>query len=580
MKKKFLCIMLVFTTAFSLFSLAGCGTIDISSISAESPYDEFIVVDVFDSRSNYEGIQSGWFADIVKKKFNMELNIIAPNIASGGDTLLEMRMASGNVGDLIICNTENGNLQSLVDDGLVIDMSSLLEGKDIMQYSHSISILNDKLTQDGIYAIPSVISSQPVTSSSEGLELTYGPYVRWDLYASLGYPEMNTLEDLLNVLEDMRDIMPKTETGSQTYGFSFFKDWDDNMMNAAKQPACLYGYDEIGFVLAKADGSDYQNILESDSLYMRILKFYFEANQRGLVDPDSSIQTYEDVFKKYQDGSILYTPWPWQGQSAYNTTENKAEGKGYMLAPINDMQIFSYGCTNEGNQRNVIAIGSKAEDPERLADFIDWLYSPEGIQIGCAQESGGTAGPEGLTWEMTSDGPVLTEFGKQAFLGGGATVPDEWGGGKWVDGVSQLNFQPVAYSDLDPNGYHYYYTLWDSVINMDVTPLDLDWRNFAGANSTHEYLENNNQIIVAPGCGYVPPENSSEITIMRTQCRSIVVDYSWKMVFASDEAEFYNLRKEMQEKAKALGYDTVYEEDLKHAQEQDQARKDAAAGEN
>ncbi len=574
MKKKFLCVLMV--CAITLLPIAGCNSSYNNAKSSESPYEDFIVVDVFDSLANFEGIQSCLFAEIVKYKFNMELNIIAPNVASGGDTLFEMRMASGNVGDLIICGTENGNMQALVDDDLVIDMSSLLDGLDIMKYSTSISLLNEKLTQDGIYAIPSEISSQPATSPSEGLDPIYGSYLRWDLYSAIGYPEMSTLEDLLVVLEQMQKVMPTTDTGNPTYAFSFFKDWDGNMMNAAKQPACFYGYDEIGFVLAKADGSDYQSILDSDSIYMRILKLYFAANQKGLVDPDSDIQSYDDLYKKYKDGAILYSPWPWLGQSAYNTTKNKEAGKGYMLAPINDMKIFSYGCNNEGNQKTVISIGSKAEDPERLADFIDWLYSPEGIQVGCAQETGGTAGPKGLTWDMGADGPYLTAFGKQTLLGGGADVPEEWGGGTWTDGVSQLNYKPIAFSDLDPDGYHYYYSLWDSVINMEVSPLDLDWRTYMGADSTHEYLDNNQMILVAPGCGYVAPEASSEIITMRNQCRSIIVDYSWKMVFANDETEFYSLMLEMKQKAEALGYGSVYEEDLKNAKEQDNARKLAA----
>lgn len=575
MMKKFLCIMMTTTILASL--LTGCGYTTEKTSSKTSPYEKFIVVDVFDSLANYQGIQSGWFAKIIKDKFNMELNIIAPNVASGGNTLFEMRTASGNVGDLIICSTENGDMQALVDEGLVIDMSSLLEGKDIMRYGAAITILNEKLSLEGIYALPSEISTLPASTSSERQELTYGPYVRWDVYSSIGYPTMSTLEDLLPILQEMKNVMPYTESGSPTYGFSFFKDWDNNMMNAAKQPACFYGYDEIGFVLARADGTDYQNILDSDSLYMRILKLYFEANQLGLVDPDSPMQSYEDVFKKYQEGAILYTPWPWLGQSAYNSAENKAEGKGYMLAPIDDMQIFSYGCNPEGNQKNVIAIGSQAEDPERLADFIDWLYSPEGIQTACATPNGGTAGPEGLTWEMGEDGPYLTEFGKNALLEDDAEVPESWGGGSWNDGVSQLNFRPVSQSDLDQDGYPYYYSLWDSVLDMEETALDLDWKSFMGANSTHEYLKKNNKMIVAPGSGYVAPEMTSDILTIRKQCRNVIADYSWKMIFAPDEATFYSFMEEMQKEVKALGYDKVYQEDIKNAKDQDAARKQAAA---
>ena len=93
----------------------------------------------------------------------------------------------------------------------------------------------------------------------------------------------------------MQELYPETEDGTPTYAFSFFKDWDGNMMNAAKQPCCFYGYDEFGFVLAKADGSDYQDLTQPDSIYTRVLKFYFDANQLGLVDPDSATQNYDSV---------------------------------------------------------------------------------------------------------------------------------------------------------------------------------------------------------------------------------------------------------------------------------------------
>ena len=58
----------------------------------------------------------------------------------------------------------------------------------------------------------------------------------------------------------MQEAVPTSDSGKPTYALSFFKDWDGNMMNNAKQPTCYYGYDELGFVLAKADGSDYQDI--------------------------------------------------------------------------------------------------------------------------------------------------------------------------------------------------------------------------------------------------------------------------------------------------------------------------------
>ena len=103
------------------------------------------------------------------------------------------------------------------------------------------------------------------------------------------------------------------------------------MMMMGKQPACLYGVDEVGFVLSSADGSVYQSIIDSNSLYMRSLKLYFEANQLGLVDPESTTQNWDMVWNKVADGAVLYSPWPWLGQAAFNTNENLNEGKGFIV---------------------------------------------------------------------------------------------------------------------------------------------------------------------------------------------------------------------------------------------------------
>ena len=567
-RSKVLSILLSVSFMFGMF---GCG----SGKKEECPYEEFIVVDVFDTLSNYQGIQSGWwFAKIIKDKFNMEFNIIAPNVAGGGGTLFDTRVASGNIGDIVIFDAEKGTLQDLVNVGLIMDMSEMLADKDIMRYERAIRALNDPISETAVYAIPSEISSNSPMLSSEALDLNYGPYLRWDIYAELGYPKIDTLEDLLPVLKQMQDLQPYSDSGEPVYAFSFFKDWDANLMNAAKQPACLYGYDEYGFILLRADNFEYQSIIDEDSLYVRNLRFFFEANQMGLVDPESVAQNYNTLFEKYEDGQVLFSPWPWLGQAAYNTDEHTSEGKGFMIVPISDMEVYSYGCRPEGNAKTVIAIGSNAQDPERFADFVDWLYSPEGILLNSAQPtSDSTAGLEGLMWEMTKDGPVLTEFGKDALIRKEEVmIPEEYGGGTWSDGVSVLNYKSVVLTDLDENGYPYAYKLWDSVRSLQQNALWDDWSTFMDAQSSIEYLTKNDQIVIAPGCSFSEVTETSEITTIRSQCRSVIVDYSWRMVFAEDEEEFNSLLKEMQDTVNSLGYEQVIAVDLENAKAYHEAR--------
>jgi putative aldouronate transport system substrate-binding protein len=568
-------LVLPLVGALSLTACTGPGTdeevAETVSIDQDWSQADPITIDVFDGLANYMGTQSGWFGKVVKDKFNMELNVIAPNVAGGGDTLYNTRVAGGDLGDLVVVD-KGEKLDELIEGGLVLDASPYV---DSMANATAFDAALDKLNEgkDGVFGFPTAVSSIKPTEPSEGLEPTFGPYLRWDLYAEAGYPEIGTLEDLLPVLEDMQEANPEAENGQKAYAISLFKDWDGNMMVMGKQPTTLYGYDEMGFVLAKADGSDYQSIVDTDSEYVRALRFYFDANQRGLVDPESTTQNYDTMFSKYQNGQVLLSWWPWLGQSAYNTEQNMADGKGFQLAPMADQQIFSYGAEVYGGKQ-VLAIGAGAEDPARIAAFIDWLYSPEGVNMNSSQ-TGAAAGPQDHTWEIGENGePALTEFGNQVFLGGGADVPAEWGGGAYTDGVSTLNVSTVLPKDVDPDtGFPYNYTFWPSYQEKVANPLTEDWSARMGdAASAMEYLQDNDQLLVAPGSSFTAPADTSEIETIRSQVKASIIEHSWKMVFAKDDAEFDALLTSMQETVDGLGYQTVLDFDMANAQAQNDAR--------
>lgn len=561
--KRLLSLILILVLVLSLFS--GCGPFDLSKSNnvEKKVYEEFLTIDVFSTQANFQGLQSGWFGDVVKEKFNMRINIIAPNVTGAGDRLYQTRSAAGNLADIVMISSENGKLQETVDAGLLLDLSEFkAQMPHAMAYEEAIASIQNALDiQDAIYAIPSSVSNYPATEPSESTEPAYGTYLRWDLYTAIGAPKMETLEDLLPVLKKMQMLTPKSDSGAKTYGFSLFSDWDDNLMMFAKQPACFYGYDEVGFILNKADGSEMFSLIDSDSPYIRSLKFFYQANRMGLVDPDSRTQSWDTVWNKYADGAVLFSPWPWLGQPAYNTIERLNAGKGFMMAPVDDLKIFSYGATPQGSKL-IVGIGSKAQDPERMAAFIDWLYSPEGIMMSTSQ-TGSSSGPEGLTWEMVDGRPELTTFGIQAMLDNGTEMPDSWGGGLWGAGTSQLNFQTVLPKDINPaNGQSYDFKMWESFKEFTATPVHASWESHMNATSTLDYLEQHEQYIVAPGTDYVAPAESSQINTLRSKCKAIIVDTSWKMIFASSEEDFNALLESMQMKVQEVGYSEVLAFDI------------------
>lgn len=138
---------LIFTAAsiaVAGLALAGCG----KSSSAEDTKDDgkLMTVTLFDEYANYQGIQPGWFGKLIKDKFNIKLNIIAPNVAGGGSTLFDTRSAAGNLGDLIMVNASGNKGSRLAKSGLLTDMTPYAKNlKYLQKYKTSINALNKTL---------------------------------------------------------------------------------------------------------------------------------------------------------------------------------------------------------------------------------------------------------------------------------------------------------------------------------------------------------------------------------------------------------------------------------------------------
>ena len=84
----------------------------------------------------------------------------------------------------------------------------LKDAENVHRYDSAIETTSQLVEEDGIWAIPSESSSNSPSTSSEGLEPNYGAYLRWDAYKAAGYPELNTLEDLLPALQKMQEAVP------------------------------------------------------------------------------------------------------------------------------------------------------------------------------------------------------------------------------------------------------------------------------------------------------------------------------------------------------------------------------------
>jgi putative aldouronate transport system substrate-binding protein len=570
-----MCAMLVFTSACSSNNTNGKS--NGSNASSESgnggslaPAAERkeLTVTVFSTLANYAGEQPGWFAKLVKDKFNIKLNIIASNLAGGQQKIATM-MASGDLGDLVVFGTNGKDYQDAIKAGLLLDwtQNGLLDqyGKGMLANAPDAIEANKKQFGGGtaVYGIGFDVGTG--AGPSEGATMTYGPNLRWDLYQQLGSPEIKTLNDYLPVLKQMQELEPKSESGRPTYGISLWSDWDGNYMTLAKVVAQFYGYNEgdglnpAGLILTHQNKDEWQGVLDEDGHYLEGLKFYYDANQMGLLDPDSLTQKFGDVSSKFQDGQIFFSHFPWV-DNVYNTPERTAAGKGLALVPFSEEKITSYGQSPYGGNR-IWSIGSKTKEPARVLEFIDWLFTPEGVM-----ES--NYGPKGLAWDIDENGkPYVTDYGWKALPANAEPVPAEYGGGTFKDGINQINNTTLKLTNINPEtGEPYDYNIWNSTLNHDPDPVTKSWREAMGVMTAKEYFVKHDMIEVSVPffTTETPATPSAQIQQKTTGIGKIIKEYSWKMIYAKNESEYNQLRGEMISKAKGLGYDEVvqYEVDL------------------
>jgi multiple sugar transport system substrate-binding protein/putative aldouronate transport system substrate-binding protein len=94
-----------------------------------------------------------------------------------------------------------------------------------------------------------------------------------------------------------------------------------------------------------------------------------------------------------------------------------------------------------------------------------------------------------------------------------------------------------------------------------------------GAATDMEYLNAHDMLMVGAGSSFVAPTDTSDIETIKNQVKSTIIENSWKMAFAKDEATFDSLLKDMQTTADGLGYQTVLEIDMQNAKDQNAARE-------
>lgn len=530
-----------------------------------------MTIEIFDVAANYQGVQTGWFAKVVKDRFNIELNIIAPQVA--GDAIYQTRSSSGNLGDILIL--ESGQFKECIDAGLIKDIGAdIWNYSNLADYKDQIDVLNNGLEGNdngATYGIPTEMLSTSPTSYSQDT-IYSSPLLRWDLYKELGTPDIADLDGLLDVLEQMMEKHPTNDAGDACYAMSLWPDWDggDGMLGIANvvQLTTWYGEKIKGSAILKPDGT-FIPLTDKNGTYYKILKFLYEANQRGLVDPDSATQDWNSACAKMSAGQVYLMWYSWQ-TGFWNSTERLKDGKGFIFTPVADQEYYADADVYYGSGR-VWAVGSQVDDEKyaKIMEFLDWYASPEGLMFQ-------HAGIEGFNYEVGEDGK-FTQINSNALMDN-LNVPEEWGGGGYSDGNNAINQWIVNANSINPlTGESYVVTYWSSYKEETLTDMKREWRERFDAEEPADYMKKNNKLIISPNVSVSLPIDTADISVIRNQCNETICDYSWRMIYASDDANFDALWDEMSKTLDGYGFQDLVKFDTDKYQIELDAKNAVAA---
>ena len=568
--KKVLCMLLAIVMICGMF--AGCGEEPgtTGSNGGGGSADAPITITVFSELANFSGEQTGWVAKMLLEKFNVIVNIVP-----GEAGVYETRMEDGFLGDIVVFGGDGENYTRAIKAGMLYDWNydDLLKDYGPYIYANMQDALNKnaKLTES--------VTGEPVTygfghgvagSSENHQSFFYTWDVRWDLYKQLGYPEVKNMDDLLQLMIDMKAICPTDENGNETYAVSLWPDWDGDMVMYVKAFAtAYYGYDEHGVGLYDPSTGEYHDALEANGPYLTALKFFNKLYQNGLLDPNSMSQTYDNMYEKVQAGGVFFSIFDYAGSLGYNSVEHLAEGK-YMSALVpTEARPIVYGMSTTGGNR-IWAIGSDTAYPEKCMEIINWLCTPEGVMTY-------NYGPQGLCWDYDEQGyAYLTEFGKTCRGDRSTQMTGDYAGtGDFNSGCFQVNNTTWSMDAVNPDskvGETFKYENWRSYLDGEPTAIEQDWRNYTGVTTVQEYMEKTDYML-APDGGYVMASKTGDFKTTWSAVTDVIVTYSWKAIYAKSDGEFTYIVNQMISQAKAYGYDecatwSANEAAIRHAMEE------------
>ncbi|MDQ8737110.1 extracellular solute-binding protein [Paenibacillus sp. LHD-38] len=265
------------------------------------------------------------------------------------------------------------------DAGAIIPLEDLIDqyGPNIKKkFGKYFNLLKD--TDGHIYSLysPNMATETPASNEANFI-------IRYDVLKEAGYPEIKTLEQLYNLIQDYYKKHPTTENGEPTIPFSGYGGSAEPDFLTNNPAFTAAGLPDHARFLVNSDNTLSLNFVSEPM--KRYTQFLNKVYNAGLMDKEFFTMNAEMSQSKLAQGTVLagfFPGWTIGGSEAALRASGKGD-KQYASIPILfDEQTVDHNNTKTPtNSNNNWAISKNAKHPERVIQMIDFLFTDEGQKL-------------------------------------------------------------------------------------------------------------------------------------------------------------------------------------------------------
>ena len=372
-RKKIVSMLLVTTMAATLF--AGCGNDSGKKGGTETgsakEFDAFFAVPGTEINDDNE-IQK-----IIEEKTGVR---VKETWLTGqtADEAIGTMIAGGEYPDFI--EGASGQMQ-LYDAGALVPLDDYIE-----KYPNIKKLFTDleweKLRQDDghIYWIPQfscIKGDEKVCTHNDEAFWIQARVLKW-----AGYPKIDTLDKYFDLIEKYNEANPKMADGTENIPYTILcDDWRYFCLENA--PQFLDGYPNDGSCMVDPDTKKVLDYNTSDTA-VKYFKKLNEEYQKGIVDPESFTQTYDEYISKLSTGRVLgmidqWWDFAYTAGDAIKQAGLDEQGCDYIPVPvtIDGRPNQWHNAGGAFNESTGLAVTTSCDDVDAAMKFVNDLLDQD-----------------------------------------------------------------------------------------------------------------------------------------------------------------------------------------------------------